>query len=146
IADNDGRHGRRTVASAGIHLTAGPHPIVVEYFDDTGGHYLDVRYKGPGIGDGSNFISIPDAALRSGTFIPPTPPAAPTSVSASGTGMERVAISWEFSDDGQTDYEVYRAATASGVYEIVARAQGTTAIDTIGLIPGTTYYYKVKTV
>ena len=146
IADNDGRHGRKTVASEGIYLTAGAHPIVVEYFEDVGGHHLSVRYRGPGIGDGTSFVLIPDSALRSGNYVPGTPPAAPTGLVANATGMERIALSWQFADDAQTDYEVYRATGSSGNYEIVARAKGTSAIDTIGLVPGTEYSYKVKTV
>jgi chitodextrinase len=146
IADNDGQHGLKTVSSEAIYLTAGPHPIEVQYFDYRYGHNLFVRYKGPGIGDGTDFVIIPDAALRSGTYIPPVPPAAPTGVAASATGMERVGISWQFTDDALTEYEVYRAESTSGPFEIVARAEGTSAIDSIGLLPGTTYYYKVKTV
>lgn len=146
IADNDGTHGRRTVASEGVYLTTGPHRIVVEYFDDTGGHYLNVRYKGPGVGDGLNFVVIPDVALRSGTFVPPVAPAAPTGLTATAAGMETVTISWQFTDDDQTDYEVYRSQSDSGTFDIVARAKGTSATDSIGLIPGTTYYYKVKAV
>ena len=146
IADNNGRHGTRTVESAPVYLTAGPHAIEVQYFDDVGGHNLTVRYKGPGVGDGTSFVVIPDVALRSGTYIQPEAPAAPTGVTANGVGMERIDLQWLFTDDAQTDYEVYRSTSAAGPFEIAVRAQGTSAIDSIGLIPGTQYYYKVKTV
>lgn len=146
VADNDGRHGTRTVTSEALYLTAGPHHIEVQYFDDVGGHNLTVKYKGPGVGDGVNFVAISDSALRSGTYIPPAPPAAPSDLSAAGAGMQRINLSWTFSDDGQTDYEVYRASSSAGPYEVIIRAKGTTAIDSIGLVPGTVYYYKVKTV
>ncbi|MDQ2656741.1 MAG: fibronectin type III domain-containing protein [Bacteroidota bacterium] len=146
IVDNDGIHNNRTVASDAIYLTTGPHAIKVQYFDDVAGHVLNVRYKGPGVGDGVNFIDIPDAALRSGTYIPPAPPAAPTQTSATAMGMERIDLAWQYSDDGQTDYEVYRSTASSGPFTIVARVAGTSAADTIGLIPGSKYYYKVKAV
>lgn len=146
IADNNGLHGTRTVASEGIYLTAGPHAIEVQYFDDVGGHNLTVRYQGPGVGDGNTFVAIPDAALRSGTYIQPEAPAAPTGVTANGVSMERIDIQWLFPDDAQTDYEVYRSTSTAGPFEIAVRAQGTSAIDSIGLLPGTQYYYKVKTV
>src|SRR5690606_30203534 len=74
IIDNDGIHGTKTAESSAVHLTAGPHRIEVQYFDDVGGHTLNVRYKGPGIGDGLSFVAIPDAAFRSGTYGPPAPP------------------------------------------------------------------------
>src|SRR5690606_4441752 len=44
------------------------------------------------------------------------------------------------------DYEVYRATHPDGPFEIVVRAPGMSAVDTIGLMPGTLYYYQVKTV
>ncbi len=145
IADNDGKHGRRTVASEGIHLTAGPHAIVVEYFDDVGGQYLSVRYKGPGVGDGMNFVVIPDAALRSGTYIAPVPPVAPTGLTATPDGMNKVTVGWQFAGD-PADVEIYRAESADGQFEIVTTATGTSAVDSIGLVPGTTYYYKTRAV
>lgn len=146
IIDNDGLHGTRTINSEGIYLSAGPHPVEVQYFDDVGGHNLTVRYRGPGIGDGTNFVTIPDAALRSGTYNPPQAPGAPSGVTANGVGMERIDIQWQYSDNEQTDYEVYRATSTQGPFEIVARVAGTNARDSIGLIPDTQYYYKVKTV
>lgn len=146
LINNDGIHGNKTVASEPVYLTAGPHAIEVQYFDDTGGHTLVVRYKGPGVGDGVNYVAIPDAALRSGTYIPAAPPAAPSDATATGTGMQRIDVAWQFTDDATTNFEVYRATAESGPFEIVAHAEGTSAIDTIALIPGQLYYYKVKTI
>ncbi|MEO5602378.1 MAG: fibronectin type III domain-containing protein [Cyclobacteriaceae bacterium] len=144
LVDNDGIHGSKTLSSGGVYLTVGPHPIEVQYFDDVGGHSLNVRYKGPGIGD--IFVAIPNSALRSGTYIPATPPVPPVAVAATGVSMERIDISWQFEDDELTGYEVYRATDISAPFIIVASVKGTVAADTIGLIPGTVYYYKVKTV
>ncbi|MEO5602060.1 MAG: PA14 domain-containing protein, partial [Cyclobacteriaceae bacterium] len=62
--DNDGLHGPITVTGASINLNEGPQFINVKYFDYTGGQTLVVRYKGPDTGN--NWVSIPDAALRSG--------------------------------------------------------------------------------
>jgi len=146
IADNDFINGTRTKYSEPIYLTAGPHPIEVQYFDDVDAHFLQVKYKGPGISDGASFVPIPDAAFRSGNYIPPTPPAAPTNAVATGDGMKQINIAWQFADDAQTDYEVYRAEKSGGPFSMVARAEGTTATDSIGLLPGTTYFYRVKTV
>lgn len=146
LADADFIHGTMTRNSEPVYLTAGPHPIEVQYFNDVDAHVLSVRYKGPGIGDGVNFVPIPDAALRSGNYIVPTPPVAPVNAIASGVGMQEIRISWEFPDDESTDYEVYRGATSGGTFEMVVRATGTSAVDSVGLVPGRTYYYKVKTV
>lgn len=146
IADNDGIHGNRTVASEAVYLTAGPHAIEVQYFDVVDSHTLSVRYKGPGIGDGATFVAVPDVTLRSGVYIPPPSPSPPSGLAVSSANMDQIGIGWQFADDAQTDYEVYRATTAKGPFNIVARAAGITAIDSIGLIPGTLYYYKIRTV
>jgi hypothetical protein len=146
IANNDGLHGNRTVASDTVYLTVGPHAIEVQYFDDVGGNSLTVKYRGPGIGDGTTFVTIPDSALKSGTYTPAPVPDPPTALTATGAGMQRINLTWQFADDDATDYEVYRAAATAGPFEIVARPRNTSAADSIGLIPGTKYYYKVRTV
>jgi predicted esterase len=146
IANNDGRHGNKTVASDTVFLTAGPHAIEVQYFDDINGNTLTVRYKGPGIGDGTSFVVIPDSALRSGTYIPAVPPAPPAELTALGAGMQQIDLNWQFADDAGTEFEVYRSTAGGGPFEMVARAEGTSAVDSIALLPGVTYFYKVKTV
>ncbi len=46
VVDNDGDHGVKE-AAGNITLTAGRHPIRVEYFNGGGGYWLDVFYKTP---------------------------------------------------------------------------------------------------
>jgi hypothetical protein len=48
IVDNDGNHGVREKAGS-IELTAGRHPIRVAYYNNGGGFWIDVFYKGPGL-------------------------------------------------------------------------------------------------
>lgn len=64
VVDNDGQHGARTITGQTMTLAAGARLINVKYFDYNGGQTLAVRYKGPDTGNA--WISIPDAALRSG--------------------------------------------------------------------------------
>ena len=64
VVDNDGQHGARTITGQTFILGAGARRINVKYFDYNGGQTLAVRYKGPDTGNA--WISIPDAALRSG--------------------------------------------------------------------------------
>lgn len=47
LVDNDGDHGVKE-AAGDINLTAGKHPIRVEYFNGGGGYWLDVFYKSEG--------------------------------------------------------------------------------------------------
>ncbi len=48
IVNNDGDHGVLE-KNGGITLTAGKHPIRVEYYNGEGGFWLDVLYRGPGV-------------------------------------------------------------------------------------------------
>lgn len=48
VVKNDGSHGL-TEKAGNISLDAGRHKIKVEFFNDIGGFWLDVFYKGPGI-------------------------------------------------------------------------------------------------
>ncbi|GGB93191.1 hypothetical protein GCM10011325_20780 [Dyadobacter sediminis] len=48
VVDNDGNHGV-TEATGSMELTAGKHPVKVEYCNNGGGFWLDAFYKGPGI-------------------------------------------------------------------------------------------------
>ncbi|MBX3257209.1 MAG: alkaline phosphatase family protein [Chitinophagaceae bacterium] len=49
VVNNDGDHGVKEKSGA-VNLTSGRHPIKVEYFNASGGYWLDVFYKGPGVG------------------------------------------------------------------------------------------------
>jgi hypothetical protein len=64
IADNDGVHGTRTITSAAVNLTAGPHRVNEKYFQYDEGYVLNVRYKGPDAG--TSYVNIPGSALKSG--------------------------------------------------------------------------------
>ncbi|MCE6990865.1 alkaline phosphatase family protein [Dyadobacter sp. CY323] len=48
VVDNDGNHGVKEETGT-IELTAGKHPIRVEYYNNGGGFWLDAFYKGPGV-------------------------------------------------------------------------------------------------
>jgi hypothetical protein len=146
VVDNDGKHGSRTIASDTTFLTAGYHTIEVQYFENVGAQNLVVQYKGPGIGDGVTYTTIPESALKSGIYTPPVPLATPINLIATASGMQQVSLSWEYADDEATDFEVYRAINTDGPYQITARSAMLSVIDSINLIPGTTYFYKVKAV
>ena len=64
LVENDGLHGNTTITSAKVTLAGGAHTINAKYFEYEGGQSLTVRYRGPDTGN--NWVTIPDAALRSG--------------------------------------------------------------------------------
>lgn len=49
VVDNDRPHGPLTV-SGQVALRAGLHPILLRFFESGGGHTLDLRWSGPGVG------------------------------------------------------------------------------------------------
>jgi len=46
--DNDGNHGVLE-ESGSVDLTMGRHPILVTFYNNGGGFWLDAFYKGPGL-------------------------------------------------------------------------------------------------
>jgi hypothetical protein len=73
---------------------------------------------------------------------PCTPPAAPTGLTATAVGTQRIDLLWS-AVSGATEYHVYRSTTSGGPYIQVASVAGTSHSDT-GLTGGVTYYYVVR--
>ncbi|MBC7221680.1 hypothetical protein H5T56_01625 [Candidatus Bipolaricaulota bacterium] len=71
------------------------------------------------------------------------PPAAPQNVQASdGTFSDRVRVTWS-AVPGAARYEVHRATSQAGPYELRGETTSTSYDDT-GVTVGTTYWYKVR--
>lgn len=148
IIDNDGLHGNRAVASSELTLAQGTHGVVVLYFEKTGNQSLTVQYRkknSSGTGWNPDWTTIPASMLSSGSYTPPTAPAAPTNLAATSNSMTQVKLSWQYNGPVADQFEVYRAESSNGTYAIVNRAGSKDYIDS-NLVPGTTYYYKVNTV
>jgi hypothetical protein len=71
-----------------------------------------------------------------------TPPAAPTSLTATAVGTGRIDLGW-LAAAGATEYHVYRSTTSGSGYGQVGTTTLTSFSDT-GLTGGTTYYYVVR--
>lgn len=124
VVDNDGLHGS-VERSGTISLTAGAHPITVKYFERSGGHTLNVSWKGPS-GSGINKQLIPDAALKSGIKPAQTLPAVPTGLTAQADGTEfRVDLNWNHES---VDIVVLGSSTAKGA-EVVANKSWVARLD-----------------
>jgi hypothetical protein len=100
---------------------------------------LTVQYKRPGT---TTYVAIPDSLLRSGKYVAPTPPSMPQNLMAASAGIERIDLSWSSGNE----VEIYRSASATGTFSIIGRSSTSAFVDTVGLIPGTTFYYKARTV
>jgi fibronectin type 3 domain-containing protein len=90
-----------------------------------------------------------DSGVASATFTitpPPTPPAAPTGLTATRLNQKgRIQLSWS-AVSGATSYTVKRATTNGGPYTQIASGVTATSYTNTGLSSGTTYYYVVAAV
>ena len=89
----------------------------------------------------------PDVFLR-GPLLPADtePPSVPGNVAAAAAGFSQTRIDWDASTDNVwvMGYFVYRATVPEGPFAFIgSTSSGTDFLDT-GLVPNTTYYYKVE--
>lgn len=89
-------------------------------------------------------IAVPNEALTSGNAPVQINPPTPTNLSGQAEGMRSIALQWR-SSTNEAEYEVYRADQSGGPFSTINRVGGTTFTDD-GLIPGKTYYYRVRAV
>ena len=145
VVDNDGLHGM-TKKSGTINLAAGPHRIMVKFFERSGGDDLIVSYKGPDTG--GNEIVIPDDALKSSDLENPSGPAAPQLNPLANITYRSIELSWidnSTSPDLATGFEIYRSDTVNNNYKIIATTSNTNYLDE-DIAPSTDYYYKLKAI
>lgn len=146
IISNDSLHGMRNRDSNPISLAQGFYRVVVIFFEQTGGQGLTVSYRMQNSnGTWPAFAPIPASMLRSGTYTPPPSLNAPTELTAVSSAMTQVNLSWQYGGPGTDEFEIYRSVASDGTYTFVDRVGGVLFTDT-NLTPGTTYYYKLKTV
>lgn len=78
------------------------------------------------------------------TDTPCTPPAAPTGLTATAVGVQRIDLLWSAAA-GATEYHIYRSTVSGGPYTQVATiAAPATSHSDLGLTGGVTYYYVVR--
>ena len=82
-------------------------------------------------------IANAEAAMAGGE--PPTPPAAPSGLTAEATGYDRVALRWSDNADNEAAFVIER----DGAEVQTVGSNATSALDT-GLAGSTTYSYRVK--
>jgi predicted esterase len=132
-----------------LQLAAGYHKIEVRYYDYTGSQCLKLEYRGPDTkGNNTNapYIVVPDNKLKSyNVTTPPVAPIAPINLAASAISMTQIDLSWAFNGTPPVEYEVFRGTNVSGPFTMVSRIS-TTVFSDVNLIPGTNYFYKVRTV
>jgi fibronectin type 3 domain-containing protein len=84
-----------------------------------------------------------------GTGGQPTPPAAPSNLSASAVSANQINLNWTASATSGVTYNVYVSTTSGFAPSAANRAAGgitSTSFQQQGLLPSTTYYYLVTAV
>ena len=74
-------------------------------------------------------------------------PAAPTDLVAVGMSTNQISLTWNFNlGTSVTGFEIERATSSNGVYQVVATVVNTLSYVDTNLTAGTTYYYEVAAV
>lgn len=149
VVDNDGLHGSQNRQSETLtYNSVGPIPIMVRFFESTGGESLVVSYRRRNFNPGSNWsnwTTIPDNLLTSGNPPSnPTPPVAPGNLAANASGMQTIDLTWTHEVPGLL-FEIQRSPSQSGTFKTVSNVSNTAFSDS-ELIPGTTYYYRLRAI
>ena len=139
VINNWTDHGSTYDYSASIALAANTkYSITMEYYENGGGAVAQLAWQKPG---STTYVVIPPTNLY-----PPdiTAPSVPTGLSAV-PGKTSVSLSWVAStdDNAVSGYEIYRSNALNGSYSLQGTSAAPSYLDTVGLITGTTYYYKV---
>ena len=136
-----------SVGSAAVSATI-PTTANALHWGDTFTANLDQNFLAGGLDEAALYGSALSATEIANHFqlantAPPTAPAAPTGLGATG-GAKQVSLSWTGSS-GATSYNLYRGTTAGGESTTAVKTgiTGTTYTDP-GLADSTTYYYVVK--
>ncbi|HTI10803.1 MAG TPA: PA14 domain-containing protein, partial [Puia sp.] len=146
VVNNDGVH---SVLQKGVvlNLTAGSHPIRLDYFQGTGGQTLTLAYAGPGISK----TLIPDNVLgllpaNATTLAAPALPAAPSALTGAPQGPTHVSLGWTNNATNATGFEVWRSPATNSNYLLAATLPVTTTYVDSNLTRNTLYYYKVRAI
>ncbi len=100
-----------------------------------------------------NIGSASDGSRTIFTFTPPAAPADPTTISFSSVGASSMDINWTDNSTNEVSFLVTRATDAGFTQNVITTTVNSTTSATTGtaylssqtgLVPGTTYYYKIS--
>ena len=75
------------------------------------------------------------------------PPTAPSGLTATATGTDRIALAWTDNSSNETGFEIDRSPTGAGSWTLIhTTAANAISYTNTGLAEHTTYYYRVRAV
>ena len=135
---------KRSTTSGGPYSVIATGVTSTSYVDMTAGNgttYYYVVSAENGVGESGN------SNEASATPQAPTPPAAPTNLTAAQSGKKKIALNWvQSTSPGITQNKIYRSTTSGGPYSLVATIPAAATYQNNGLTSGTRYYYVVTAV
>ncbi|MDR1787659.1 MAG: fibronectin type III domain-containing protein [Treponema sp.] len=95
--------------------------------------------------DGQDNPVTPELRAYNGGVLPSTP-TAPASFQVLSSTENSITLTWTEAADSGVTYRLYRAASETGTYAVVAESIVSPPYEDTGLSAGTAYWYKVSTV
>ena len=147
LVNNDGLHGSQ-FREGTITLTAGTHPIAITFFEKSGGQGMSVHWTSADAGITTRTV-IPNSAFSDAVPITPDQlPIKPSDLTATAIAFNRIHLNWTDNSSNESAFELSRSTDLIGTYVNIGTApvNGTSFIDSVGLLPNTKYWYKVRAV
>jgi serine protease AprX len=82
----------------------------------------------------------------SGGFEMPTPPAAPTNLTATGASRTQINLTWTDNSGSETAFAIFRRSGADDFDRIAVVDRNTTSYADLELRPGTRYTYRIRAI
>ncbi len=125
-----------TIANLGTNSTA---------FSDTGLNQLTTYYYKISVTDGSNTAAGDIVSATTPSDGTPTPPQAPSNLSAASTGQTSISLTWVDNSNNEDSFVLERSTGNESNYAVIATlSSNVTSYNDGGLTSETTYYYRVK--
>ncbi len=143
VVNNDGLHGRQ-FREGTIFLEAGAHPIVITYLQRGGGASMEVYWKNTAHGITDRQL-IPDEAFND--VYEPVEDLSPatSSLTAEAVSLSQIDLSWLDNSSDERAFQIFRAEAGERQFvPLTIVPAGTTSYQDKGLMPNTTYFYKIR--
>jgi hypothetical protein len=129
-----------TENSGTITLSAGQrYDIRMDFYENGGGAMATLSWSSPSIGK----EIIPQSQLYPATGTP-TPPAAPSNLTASPSGKRAINLTWTDNSNNETGFKIERGTDGVNFSQITTVGANVTSYKNSGLTSGVRYYYRVR--